>query len=75
MTSVIWLLFAHPVIQPPGQQPADAEHVHRSAKGAVAEAVFALAEFSRAMVHGHFHETITGAFHERGNETVHSLER
>ena len=26
------------------------------------------------MVHGNFHETIPGAFHERGNEAVHPLE-
>src|SRR2546421_294398 len=65
---------AHLVIQPPGEKPADAEHVHGGAEGAVAEAVFAVAKFSRAMIHRNFDEAITGAFYEGGNETVHAFE-
>ena len=68
------LLVPHLVIQPAREQPADAEHIHRGAEGAVAEAVFALAEFSRAMIHGDFDEAIPGAFHQRGNEAVHAFE-
>src|SRR5437588_2730574 len=75
MTSVIWLLSTHFIIEPPREQPAHTEHVRGGAKGAVAEAVFALAELARAMVHRDFNEAETGAFHQRGNETVHAFER
>src|SRR5437764_1884573 len=75
MTSVIWLLSTHFIIEPPREQPAHTEHVRGGAKGAVAETVFALAKFARAMVHRDFDETETGAFHQRGNETMHAFER
>src|SRR4051812_44224861 len=68
-------LFPHLKIEPAREQPADAEHVRGRAEGAVAETVFAHAEFSRAMIHRDFDETITGAFHEGRNESVHALER
>src|SRR4051812_30698086 len=63
------------VIQTPREQPADAKHVHGRPPSPIAEPVFALAEFSRAMVHTHFHQAVAGAFDERGDETMHALER
>src|SRR5688572_20823625 len=63
------------IIEPAGEQPADAKHIGGGAEGAVAEAVFALTELAWAMVHRDFHEAIAGAFHERGNEAMHPFER
>src|SRR2546423_11559430 len=74
MTSVIWLLWTHLIIEPAREQPADAEHVHGRAHGAIAEAVFALPKFPRPMIDRDFHETVTGAFHEGRNETMHAFE-
>src|SRR5207244_10943384 len=59
---------------PAREEPADAKHVDGGAEGAVAEAVFALAVFSRAMIHRDLDEAKTGAFHERGDEAMHAFE-
>src|SRR2546423_3807526 len=68
-------LRSHLVIQSPRKEPADAEHVHRGAPGAIAEPVFTLAKFSRPMIDRDLDEAETCAFDERGNKTVHAFER
>src|SRR5260370_20031145 len=67
------LLFANLVIQSPGKQPAHSEHIDCRAESAVTQSVFALAEATGPMVHWNLHKPVTGAFDQRGNETVHSL--
>src|SRR6266581_1013370 len=67
-------LFANLVIQSSGKQPAHAEHVDCRAESAITQAVFALAEATGPMVHWNLHKPVTGAFDQRGNETVHTLE-
>src|SRR5581483_77328 len=67
-------LLANLVIQSPGKQPADSQHIDRGAQSAVPKTVFALAKTARTMAHGNFDEPIASGFHQRGNETVHALE-
>src|SRR5207249_323419 len=67
-------LFANFIVQPPRQQPAHAEHIDCRAKSAITQTVFALAEATGPMVHWNLHKPVAGAFDQRGNETVHSLE-
>ena len=45
------LVFPQFIIQLPRKEPTHAEHVDRRPDGATAEPVFALAEFSRPMIH------------------------
>src|SRR5690348_7363567 len=67
-------LLANLVIQSSRQQPTDPKHIDCGAQSSVAEAVFALAEATRSVVHGNFNQLIAGRFDQRGNETVHPLE-
>src|ERR1051325_8536561 len=63
------------VVQLPRKQPAYAEHIHRGADSAIAEAIFALAKFSGAMVDGNLDQPVAGPLNERWNEPMHALER
>src|SRR6188472_1567970 len=66
---------AHSIIQLARQQPADTKHIDGRAHSAVTEAVFALAEFTGAMIDRDLDQSIPGAFDQRRNEPVHALER
>ena len=74
----LWVLpgriVPHLIIKPARQEPAHAKHVDGGAEGAIAEAVFALAEATRTMIHWNLNQPISRSFHQRGDETVHALE-
>ena len=55
-------------------EPADAEHIHGGAQGAVAETILADACHSRAMIDGHLSDFISTGSDERWDEAVHAVE-
>src|SRR5579885_1988448 len=69
------LIGAYPITESAREKPADAKHVHGRANRPVPEAVFTRPELPGPMVHRDFHQTIAGSPDERGNESMHSLER
>jgi hypothetical protein len=74
----LWVLpgriVPHLIIKPARQEPAHTKHVDGGAEGAVTEAVFALAETTRTMIHWNLNQPISRSFHQCGDETVHALE-
>ena len=69
------MTFAKDEVKLTGLQPAHSKHVESRAQGTVAQAIFANPKLTRPVIDRDFHNCEAGVLDERGNETVHSLER
>src|SRR3546814_8318416 len=58
-----------------GLQPAHSKHVESRAEGTIPQAVFANPKLPGPVIDRDFHDCEAGVLDERGNETVHALER
>src|SRR5437016_5633742 len=63
------------IIESAREKPAHAKHVDGGAEGPVTQTIFALAETTRAMIYWNLNQPISRSFYQRGDETVHALER
>lgn len=61
-------------MDPPGLEPADAQHVERGAQGAIAEAVFADPKLAGAVMDWNFRDFVAGIFNEGRQEAMGALE-
>ena len=65
--------FAQFIIESARQEPAHPKHVDGGAESTITQAVFALAETTRAMIHRNLNQPISRTFHQRGDETMHAV--
>src|SRR5204862_7031693 len=63
------------IMESGGEKPAHAKLIGGGAERAVTQAVFALAETTRAMVYWNLKQPISCSFYKRRDETMHALER
>src|SRR5438105_446772 len=63
------------IIESAREKPAHAKHINGGAESAVTQAVFALAETTRAMIYWNLNQPISCSFYKRRDETMHALER